>query len=201
MVAAETIHAALTGDDPGTRELEEYPRRLRETWLWEELRRVCNIRPAFRWGLWGGMAYGGIDTYVLRGRAPWTLHHHADHACTKKASECPAIVYPKPDGEITFDKPSSVYLANTVHDEDQPIHLRLKDPDVPIRVNLADYDAPEERFCPAGVYEIVDDADGKHLQINAQNCVHCKTCDIKDTTQNIDWVTPEGGSGPNYPNM
>jgi electron-transferring-flavoprotein dehydrogenase len=201
MVAAETLHAALTGDEADTRELEEYPRRLHETWLWEELRRVRNIRPAFRWGLWGGMMYGGIDTYLLRGRAPWTFHHHADHERLKKASECPAIEYPKPDGKVSFDKPSSVYLANTMHDEDQPVHLRLKDPDVPIRVNLADYSAPEERFCPAGVYEIVGEADDRHLQINAQNCVHCKTCDIKDFTQNINWVTPEGGSGPNYPNM
>lgn len=201
MVAAETIYDALSADGTTTRELESYPQRLRETWLWEELRQVRNVRPAFRWGMWAGMAYGGIDTYLLRGRAPWTLHHHADYACMKKAAECPVIDYPKPDGLITFDKPSSVYLANTVHDEDQPVHLRLKDPDVPIRVNLPEYGAPEERFCPAGVYEIVDDAEGKHLQINAQNCVHCKTCDIKDVTQNIDWVTPEGGSGPNYPNM
>ncbi len=201
MVAAETIHGAFGGDDAGTRELEDYPQRLRQTWLWDELRKVRNIRPSFRWGFWAGMAYSGIDTYLLRGRAPWTLHHHADHACMKKASECQPIDYPKPDGEITFDKPSSVYLANTVHDEDQPVHLRLKDADVPIRINLPEYDAPEQRFCPAGVYEIVDDGDGKRLQINAQNCVHCKTCDIKDVTQNIDWVTPEGGSGPNYPNM
>ncbi len=201
MVAAETIHAALGGDPGGARELEQYPHRLRETWLWEELRRVRNIRPAFRWGLWGGMAYAGIDTYILRGRAPWTLHHHADHACMKKADECPGIEYPKPDGEITFDKASSVYLANTVHDEDQPVHLQLKDANVPLQINFAEYNAPEERFCPAGVYEYVDDEQGKRLQINAQNCVHCKTCDIKDVTQNINWVTPEGGSGPNYPNM
>ena len=201
MVAAETIHEALAGNDKGGRELQEYPLRLKETWMWEELRRARNIRPSFRWGLWGGMAYGGLDTYVLRGRAPWTLHHHADYACMKKAKDCKTIDYPKPDGIITFDKPSSVYLANTVHDEDQPVHLRLKDPDVPIRINLAEYGAPEERFCPAGVYEIVADGEDRHLQINAQNCVHCKTCDIKDVTQNIDWVTPEGGSGPNYPNM
>jgi electron-transferring-flavoprotein dehydrogenase len=201
MVAAEAIHAALGAGDTAPRELEDYPRRLRETWLWDELRKVRNVRPAFRWGLWAGMAYGGLDTYLLRGRAPWTLHHHADHACMKKANECPVIDYPKPDGKITFDKPSSVYLANTVHDEDQPVHLRLKDPDIPIRINLPEYGAPEERFCPAGVYEIVDDGQGKRLQINAQNCVHCKTCDIKDVTQNIDWVTPEGGCGPNYPNM
>jgi electron-transferring-flavoprotein dehydrogenase len=201
MVAAEAIHEAFGADDAGTRELEDYPQRLRQTWLWDELRKVRNIRPSFRWGFWAGMAYSGIDTYLLRGRAPWTLHHHADHACMKKASECQPVDYPKPDGEITFDKPSSVYLANTVHDEDQPVHLRLKDADVPIRINLPEYDAPEQRFCPAGVYEIVDDGEGKRLQINAQNCVHCKTCDIKDVTQNIDWVTPEGGSGPNYPNM
>ena len=201
MVAAETIHEALSGDASGERELREYPERLRDTWLWPELHRVRNIRPSFRWGLWGGMAYAGIDSFILRGRAPWTLHHHVDYACMKKASECPAIEYPKPDGEVSFDKPSSVYLANTVHDEDQPVHLRLKDPDVPIRINLPEYDAPEERFCPAGVYEFVEDSEGKRLQINAQNCVHCKSCDIKDVTQNIDWVTPEGGSGPNYPNM
>ncbi len=201
MVAAETIHAAFSGDESGARELEDYQKRLRQTWLWEELRKVRNIRPAFHWGFWAGMAYAGIDTYLLRGRAPWTLHNHADHACTKKAAECPSIEYPKPDGEITFDKPSSVYLASTVHEEDQPVHLRLKDPDIPIRINLPEYAAPEQRFCPAGVYEIVDDTEGKRLQINAQNCVHCKTCDIKDVTQNIDWVTPEGGSGPNYPNM
>ena len=201
MVAAETIHAALSGEASGSLELAEYPERLRDTWLWQELYAVRNIRPSFRWGLWGGMAYAGIDSFILRGRAPWTLHHHADYACMKKASECAAIEYPKPDGQVSFDKPSSVYLANTVHDEDQPIHLRLRDADVPIRINLPEYAAPEERFCPAGVYEIVEDGEGKRLQINAQNCVHCKTCDIKDVTQNIDWVTPEGGSGPNYPNM
>jgi electron-transferring-flavoprotein dehydrogenase len=201
MVAAESIHEALCGGDTAGHELSDYPRRLKETWMWEELRRVRNIRPSFRWGLWGGMAYGGLDTYLLRGHAPWTMHHHADYACMKKAENCPTIDYPKPDGVVTFDKPSSVYLANTVHDEDQPVHLRLKDADVPLRINLPEYDGPEERFCPAGVYEFVDDAEGKHLQINAQNCVHCKSCDIKDVTQNIDWVTPEGGSGPNYPNM
>lgn len=199
MVAAEAIYAALVGDGP--RELDSYPQRLRETWLWEELRGARNIRPSFRWGLWGGIAYSGIDTYVLRGRAPWTLHNHADYSAMKKAAECPRIDYPKPDGAITFDKPSSVYLANTVHDEDQPVHLRLKDSDIPVRINLPEYAAPEERFCPAGVYEFVEDSQGKRLQINAQNCVHCKTCDIKDVTQNIDWVTPEGGCGPNYPNM
>ena len=148
------------------------------------------------------MLYSGLDTYVLRGKAPWTLHHHADHAALKKASECPRIAYPKPDGAVSFDRNSSVFLSNTNHEEDQPVHLTLKDDSVPIAVNFAEYDAPEQRYCPAGVYEIVHEGeDGPRLQINAQNCVHCKTCDIKDPTQNIHWVTPEGGGGPNYPNM
>ena len=161
-----------------------------------------NLRPSFRWGLWGGMLYSGLDTYVLRGKAPWTLRHHADHAALKKAAECPRIEYPRPDGVVSFDRNSSVFLSNTNHEEDQPVHLTLKDASVPIAVNLAQYDAPEQRYCPAGVYEIVEDEGlGPRLQINAQNCVHCKTCDIKDPTQNIHWVAPEGGGGPNYPNM
>ena len=201
MTAAEATFDALGGG--GAREVSDYPRRLRKTWLWEELHRVRNIRPSFRFGLWGGIAYSGIDTYLLRGRAPWTFHHHPDHTTLRKASACPRIEYPKPDGVVSFDKNSSVFLSGTNHEEDQPVHLTLADASVPIRVNLAEYDAPEQRFCPAGVYEIVRDADGANprLQINAQNCVHCKTCDIKDPTQNIHWVTPEGGGGPNYPNM
>ncbi len=146
----------------------------------------------------------GIDQIVFRGQAPWTLRHTAaDHTKLKKAAECQPIVYPKPDGVISFDRLSSVYLSNTNHEEDQPCHLTLKNPSVPIEVNLALYDAPEQRYCPAGVYEIVRDDDGNNprLQINAQNCVHCKTCDIKDPTQNITWVVPQGGEGPNYPNM
>ncbi len=195
--AFEHLGAARTG------ELADYPARLRRTWLWEELRRARNVRPAFRWGLWAGMAYAGLDTYLLRGRAPWTLHHHADHAQLKPADACPRIDYPKPDGVVTFDRNSSVYLSNTNHEENQPCHLRLRDDTVPIEINLRRFDAPEQRFCPAGVYEIVRDDDGAspRLQINAQNCVHCKTCDIKDFSQNIDWVVPEGGGGPNYPNM
>ena len=201
MTAAEATFDALGGG--GAREVTDYPRRLRKTWLWEELHRVRNIRPSFRFGLWGGIAYSGIDTYLLRGRAPWTFHHHPDHTTLRKASACPRIEYPKPDGVVSFDKNSSVFLSGTNHEEDQPVHLTLADASVPIRVNLAEYDAPEQRFCPAGVYEIVRAADGANprLQINAQNCVHCKTCDIKDPTQNIHWVTPEGGGGPNYPNM
>ena len=201
MTAAEATFDALGGG--GAREVTDYPRRLRKTWLWDELHRVRNIRPSFRFGLWGGIAYSGIDTYLLRGRAPWTFHHHPDHTTLRKASACPRIEYPKPDGVVSFDKNSSVFLSGTNHEEDQPVHLTLADASVPIRVNLAEYDAPEQRFCPAGVYEIVRDADDANprLQINAQNCVHCKTCDIKDPTQNIHWVTPEGGGGPNYPNM
>jgi electron-transferring-flavoprotein dehydrogenase len=201
MVAAEATFEALQAGADG--DLADYPTRLKNTWLWDELYRVRNIRPAFRWGLVGGLAYSGLDTYVLRGRAPWTMHHHNDHECLNKASACRPIDYPKPDGEVSFDKLSSVYLSGTNHEENQPVHLRLKNASVAIEINLKDYEAPEERYCPAGVYEIVRDEDGSNprLQINAQNCVHCKTCDIKDPTQNIDWVVPEGGGGPNYPNM
>ena len=162
-----------------------------------------NIRPGFAKGLWLGMANAALDTYLFMGRAPWTMHHHPDHANLKKASEAPRIEYPKPDGVVSFDRNSSVYLSGTNHEENQPAHLTLKDASVPIEHNLALYDAPEQRYCPAGVYEIVREEDGSNprLQINAQNCVHCKTCDIKDPGQNIVWVTPEGGGGPNYPNM
>ena len=201
ITAAEAIFDALSDGSSGS-EITDYRSRLEGSWLWDELHRVRNLRPSFRWGLWGGMLYSGLDTYVLRGKAPWTLHHHADHAALKKASECPRIAYPKPDGAVSFDRNSSVFLSNTNHEEDQPVHLTLKDDSVPIAVNLAAYDAPEQRYCPAGVYEIVHEGeDGPRLQINAQNCVHCKTCDIKDPMQNIHWVTPEGGGGPNYPNM
>ncbi len=202
MVAAEAVFDALGAAD-GPREVVDYAERMRASWVWDELRRVRNIRPSFRWGLWGGIAYSGLDTYVLRGRAPWTLGHHADHTTLAKAARCPRIEYPKPDGKLTFDRLSSVYLSNTNHEEDQPVHLQLVDATVPIEINLAEYDAPEQRYCPAGVYEILRDDDGGNprLQINAQNCVHCKTCDIKDPTQNIHWVAPEGGGGPNYPNM
>ena len=208
ITAAEAIFDALHGAAPeaaasgaGAVEIADYRPRLEGTWLWDELHRVRNLRPSFRWGLWGGMLYSGLDTYLLRGRAPWTLHHHPDHATLERASECPRIEYPKPDGVVSFDRNSSVFLSNTNHEEDQPVHLTLKDDSVPITVNLAEYDAPEQRYCPAGVYEIVREEGGPRLQINAQNCVHCKTCDIKDPTQNIHWIAPEGGGGPNYPNM
>ncbi|MDD3327950.1 MAG: electron transfer flavoprotein-ubiquinone oxidoreductase [Zoogloea sp.] len=199
--AAEALFAHLTVEGQTGHEVLGYAERLKQSWLWDELYQVRNIRPSFRWGLWGGIAYSAIDTYLLKGRAPWTLHHHADHTQLKKASECAPIVYPKPDGKISFDRLSSVFISATNHTEEQPCHLRLKDASVPISTNLALYNAPETRYCPAGVYEIVEDPSGPRMQINAQNCLHCKTCDIKDPTQNIDWAVPEGGGGPNYPNM
>jgi len=203
MLAAETVFEAIREGDAGGRELAGYPERMRASWLHAELKRARNFRPSFHYGLMLGTLYAGLDLKLLRGRAPWTLRNHADHDRLKPAAACKPIEYPKPDGEVSFDRLSSVFLANTIHDEDQPIHLTLRDESVPIEINLAKYGAPEERYCPAGVYEIVRDGAGAEprLQINAANCVHCKTCDIKDPTQNIDWVVPEGGSGPNYPNM
>ncbi len=206
MLAAEAAFDALTGDqDAAPALLEAYPKKFENSWVHEELHKARNFRPAFaKWGLYGSLIYGGLDLKLLGGKAPWTFHHaHADHETLRPASEAPRIDYPKPDGTITFDRLSSVFLSNTNHEEDQPVHLTLKDDSIPIDHNLAIYDAPEQRFCPAGVYEIVRDDDGTNprLQINAQNCVHCKTCDIKDPKQNINWVTPEGGGGPNYPNM
>ena len=202
MLAADAVFDAITDDAAGI-EPASYGEKIKESWLWKELHRVRNIRPGFNRGLWLGMAYAGLDTYILRGRAPWTFKHHSDHDQLKPAAEMPKIEYPKPDGVVSFDRNSSVYLSGTNHADGQPVHLQLKDASVPVEHNLALYDAPEQRYCPAGVYEIVRDDDGNNprLQINAQNCVHCKTCDIKDPTQNITWVTPEGGGGPAYPNM
>jgi electron-transferring-flavoprotein dehydrogenase len=198
MTAAEAAFAALA-EATAPKTLDAYPAALKESWVWSELKAARNVRPAFaKWGLWGGIAYSALDTYLFKGHAPWTFHHaHGDHESLKKAAQCKPIAYPKPDGEVSFDKLSSVFISNTNHEEDQPCHLTLKDDSVPVQVNLADYAGPEQRFCPAGVYEFVEET----LTINAQNCVHCKTCDIKDPTQNIDWTTPEGGGGPNYPNM
>ncbi|HXC11860.1 MAG TPA: electron transfer flavoprotein-ubiquinone oxidoreductase [Stellaceae bacterium] len=198
MVAAETIFRRLGGETAAS-----IRQALEASWVWDELRRVRNIRPSFRRGLWAGLAYSALDTYVLRGAAPWTFRNHADHARLTPAREARRIEYPRPDGRITFDRLSSVFISNTNHEEDQPPHLRLRDPAKAIAVNYRLYDSPEQRYCPAGVYEIVqpDGPGDPYLQINAQNCVHCKTCDIKDPKQNIDWVVPEGGGGPNYPNM
>jgi Dehydrogenases (flavoproteins) len=200
MVCAEAIFAALGGGQPPAI-VEAYPEHLKASWVWEELRQVRNVRPSFHWGMWAGLVYSAIDTYVLRGKAPWTFKHHADHTQLKPAEQCTRIDYPKPDGVISFDRLSSVFISNTNHEEDQPIHLTLKEASTPVNINLALYDGPEQRYCPAGVYEFVEEDGTRRLQINAQNCVHCKTCDIKDPTQNINWVVPEGGGGPNYPNM
>jgi electron-transferring-flavoprotein dehydrogenase len=198
MVAAEAVFRRLGGDAAAS-----VRGALEQSWVWGELRRVRNIRPSFRWGLYAGLAYSAFDTYVLRGAAPWTFHHHPDYTRLIPASRARRIEYPRPDGKISFDRLSSVFISNTNHEEDQPAHLRLRDPAKAIGINYRLYDSPEQRYCPAGVYEIVQPAEAvaPWLQINAQNCVHCKTCDIKDPEQNIDWVVPEGGGGPNYPNM
>lgn len=201
VLAAEAVAELLTATEGSGLEANNYQTRLKGDWLGKELFAVRNIRPSFHWGLWAGMAYSAVDTYLLRGRAPWTLKQRADHDTLKPADQCPRIDYPSPDGTLTFDRLSSVFLSNTNHEENQPCHLQLKDETTPIRINLALYQAPEQRYCPGGVYEIVGEAGSERLQINAQNCLHCKTCDIKDPTQNIVWVPPEGGGGPNYPNM
>ena len=202
MLAAEAACAAVSGGR-GNDVLTAYPQAFRQSWLHEELHRGRNFKPLMNFGLRLGSLLFGIDQVVLRGKAPWTLHRSkADHEYLKPAAQCQPIAYPKPDGKLTFDLLSSVYLSNVMHEEDQPSHLTLKDASVPVAVNLARYAGLEARYCPAGVYEFVKTEDGQdRLQINASNCIHCKTCDIKDPTQNIVWVVPEGGGGPNYPNM
>jgi electron-transferring-flavoprotein dehydrogenase len=202
MLAADSVFAAL-GENRQGDELASYPAAFEQSWLHEELHIARNFKPWMSKGLVLGTIMTGIDQIVFKGKAPWTLHHqHADHECLRPASDFKPIAYPKPDGKLTFDRLSSVFISNTNHAEDQPVHLTLKNPNVPVEVNLARFAGPEQRYCPAGVYEFVKTEEGKdRLQINAQNCVHCKTCDIKDPTQNIVWVTPEGGGGPNYPNM
>ena len=202
MLAAESTFAALQRGDSGT-ELTDYRDRVDASWLGKELRGVRNVGPALhKFGTLGGMAYTFVDQTIARGRMPFTLSDRvADHDRLVPADQGKRIDYPKPDGVLSFDKLSSVFLSNTNHEEDQPCHLTLADPDVPIRNNLPLYDEPAQRYCPAGVYEVVDEDHGPRFQINAQNCVHCKTCDIKDPAQNIDWVTPEGAGGPNYGNM
>ena len=199
IVAAEAIAEAFAADKPD--EVTAYTAKLKDSWVWSELHQVRNIRPGFaKWGLYGGLVNAALETYLFKGKAPWTFKNHADHEHLKKASECKPIDYPKPDGKLTFDRLSSVFLSNTNHEENQPAHLKLLDPAKAISVNWDLYRSPETRYCPAGVYEIIGAEEGKpQLQINAQNCVHCKTCDIKDPTQNINWVVPEGAGGPNYP--
>ncbi|MCE2860629.1 MAG: electron transfer flavoprotein-ubiquinone oxidoreductase [Oxalobacteraceae bacterium] len=201
MLAAEAAFDAIAAERAQD-ELSAYSKAFEQSWLHEELHVARNFKPWMSKGLYTGTLMVGIDQLIFRGKAPWTLHHtHADHECLKPAAECRPIVYPKPDGTLTFDRLSSVFISNTNHNEHQPAHLTLKNADVPTQVNLAQYAGPESRYCPAGVYEYVGESGQERLQINAQNCVHCKTCDIKDPTQNIVWVTPEGGGGPNYPNM
>jgi electron-transferring-flavoprotein dehydrogenase len=200
MLAAEAAADALGAGRPA--ELSAYPGKVKASWLHGELRRERNLRPAFaKFGLYGFLAYSGLDAFILRGRAPWTLHHaHPDNEGMLRADQAPKIDYPKPDGVLTFDRLSSVYLSNTNHEENQPAHLKLRDPGRWLGENWEKYRSPESRYCPAGVYEAVGVEEGHpRLAINAQNCVHCKTCDIKDPTQNIDWTTPEGGGGPVYP--
>ncbi|MBT3793479.1 MAG: electron transfer flavoprotein-ubiquinone oxidoreductase [Rhodospirillales bacterium] len=202
MTAAESVFDVLATDEQ-ILEAVTYRERLDESWVMKDLHAARNLRPGFRFGLLGGLINGALDAYIFRGRAPWTLHHKPDHESLRPIDACTPIVYPKPDGKLTFDRLSSVFISNTFHEENQPAHLHLAEPDRAIAINHATYGSPETLYCPAGVYEIIqsDGEDGPRLQINAQNCIHCKTCDIKDPTQNITWVAPEGGGGPNYPNM
>ena len=201
MLAAESAFEALAAGRAHD-ELATYPTAFRGSWLHEELHRARNFEPWMAKGLWTGTLMFGIDQVVFRGKAPWTLTHaHADHETLEPKTAHQPIAYPKPDGVLTFDRLSSVFVSNTNHEEDQPSHLKLLDPAIPTAINLPVYAGPETRYCPAGVYEFVTESGVPRLQINAQNCVHCKTCDIKDPKQNIQWVVPEGGGGPNYPNM
>jgi len=204
MLAAEAAFEAIVADRSGD-VLETYPQALNMSWIVKELKTVRNAQPAVaHWGGFAGTLYAGLDMWLnyLGLGLPWTLKHKPDNASLHRKDASAPIAYPKPDGVLTFDRLSSVFVSNTNHEEDQPVHLTLKDPDIPTAINLPVYGGPEQRYCPAGVYEFVEEGNGEpRLQINAQNCVHCKTCDIKDPTQNINWVTPEGGGGPNYPNM
>ncbi|XP_002736184.1 electron transfer flavoprotein-ubiquinone oxidoreductase, mitochondrial-like [Saccoglossus kowalevskii] len=210
IVAAEAIFDKLTNENLSSHTegifVDDYEERIRNSWIWNELKQVRNVRPSFHgpFGLYGTMMYTGLFVYLMRGREPWTMKHKCkDSDSLKPAAECKPIEYPKPDGKISFDLLSSVALSGTNHEHDQPAHLTLKDDSIPVKNNLGVYDGPEERFCPAGVYEYVptEDGEAKRLQINAQNCVHCKTCDIKDPSQNINWVVPEAGGGPAYSGM
>ncbi len=206
MLAAEAAFAALKGGSAGGEMLSAYPEAFKQSWAWRDLHKVRNVKPALKRGMWLGTALGGVHMWLNDLGLGWlvpgtTRHAKADHETLMLAKDAPKIAYPKPDGVVSFDRLSSVFLSNTNHEEDQPVHLRLRDPALPIRDNLPAFDEPAQRYCPAGVYEVVNEAAGPRFQINAQNCVHCKTCDIKDPAQNIDWAVPEGGGGPNYPNM
>jgi electron-transferring-flavoprotein dehydrogenase len=202
MLAAEAAYEAVTGGRQHD-ELSAYPQAFRDSWLYTELNKSRNFKAWFKYGLTVGSLMNGFEQFGLKGNMPWTLHRDKpDHAYLKPAAQCTPINYPKPDGKLTFDRLSSVYISNVNHEENQPAHLTLKDASVPVAINLQKFAGPEARYCPAGVYEFMKNDDGTdRLQINAANCVHCKTCDIKDPTQNIVWVTPEGGGGPNYAGM
>ena len=203
MVAAETIFQVLTDNDPGGKDHTHYQTNLERTWLIDELKRSRNFGPALhRFGTYLGGAFNYVDQNWFRGKLPFTLRdEHNDHNSLDDAASAPVLEYPKPDGELTFDRNSSVFLTNTYHEEDQPAHLKLGNENIPIIVNLPNWQEPAQRYCPAGVYEVLEDDSGQRFQINAQNCIHCKTCDIKDPSQNITWVTPEGGGGPSYAEM
>lgn len=199
MIAAEELAAWLktNGTD---RECKTYETAFKDSWVYKELYKVRNIRPGFHWGMWAGLAHATFQT-IGGWRLSYTLKNHADHAQLIKAKDAVKIEYPKPDGVLTFDRLTSVQASNTNHEEDQPCHLKLKDPSIPIEINLPEWAEPAQRYCPAAVYEVVEEQDAKKFVINAQNCVHCKTCDIKDPSQNINWTVPQGGGGPNYPDM
>ncbi len=198
MLAAEAIFEDIDKET----EIKTFQNKINESWLNKELFLVRNIRPSFKWGFWKAIIYSALDTYIFRGRAPWTIKHEGhDHEALENKEKFTPIKYPKPDGILSFDKLTNVSFSATNHEENQPCHLTLLDNNTPIDTNLKKYDSPETRYCPAGVYEIIDENNNPKLQINAQNCVHCKTCDIKDPTQNINWITPQGGGGPNYQGM
>ena len=201
MIAADEVFSELEKGNSNTY-LSDFQNKFLQSWAGIELKKARNVRPAFKYGLGTGMLYTGIDQILLRGKAPWTLNHsEPDHLSLKKKTECEPIDYPKPDGRLTFDKLTNVSFSSTYHEENQPCHLKLTDDNIPISNNFELYDSPEQRYCPAGVYEVLKENDKPKLQINSQNCIHCKTCDIKDPKQNINWVSPEGGGGPNYTNM
>lgn len=205
MLAAEAVFGALNANRAQD-ELTDYASAVENSWIYDDLKKVKNVKPLWsKLGFVGGLGLGGLDMWMrtLKIGLPFTLKHgKPDYATLKPAAECQPIAYPKPDGKLSFDKLSSVFISNTNHEENQPIHLKLRDPNIPITVNLPTWAEPAQRYCPAGVYEVVEaDGGGKRFQINAQNCVHCKTCDIKDPSQNINWTVPQGGGGPNYPNM
>jgi electron-transferring-flavoprotein dehydrogenase len=201
MLAAESCHESLKKPTKTVIEMHSFADKIKKSWINTELYKIRNIRPGFKYGLWTGLANAFFEAYITQGHSPWTLRNHNDYSNLLPISKAKKLTYPKPDGILTFDRLSSVFLTNTNHEENQPAHLILRDPELAIEVNYKEYRSPETRYCPAGVYEIINEKTNPKLQINAQNCIHCKTCDIKDPKQNIIWKAPEGGGGPNYVNM